>query len=113
MGPADNTGPIFRLRLSGVLHCPCVRVVVAVLVMRMLYFLISSSAAVPPFQIQQDEKELREGFSIASFNRGLSGPPLGPRRRHGNWSDVADEVEYSGARESGMSGEEETKGRRG
>lgn len=72
-------------------------VVVAVLVMHMLYFLISSSTAAPPNTTGRERAS--RGFSVASFSRGLSGPPLGPRQRHGNWSDVADEAEYGGARE--------------
>lgn len=86
-------------------------VVVAVLVMRTLYFLISSLALASPNTTGR-ERTLR-GFSVASLSRGLSGPPLRPRRGHRNWSDVADEAEYGGAREGGMSGEEEAKGRRG
>ena len=48
-------------------------------------------------------------FSVASDQPRVVGPnsPLGPRRRHGNWSDVRDEAGYGGTGGGGMSGEEE------
>lgn len=117
MGPADNAGPIFRLRLSGILHClfmymsVCVLLSPSSLCVCALLFNFFFDAGAPPNTTGREG--LRKGFRLLRLTGGCPARCLGPRREHGNWSDVAVEAEYGGAGEGGMSGEEEAKGRRG
>jgi len=124
VGPADNAGPIFGLRLSLSQSAPraCAAPSLSPSSLRAPRFLISFPT---PAAEQRHNDGLARVFGCPGEPWVCRGPLLGPRQRHGNWSDVGGgrrgreaETGYGGrAGADGMSGEEEARdtreGRRG